>query len=74
MNETDGFDSDAPKAPASAPEPEPPRWPYFRHFVFAKNCTNKYGHFRIGDSSRGAFPPELVQSYLEAGILVERDA
>ena len=52
MNETDGFDSDAPKAPASAPEPEPPRWPYFRHFVFAKNCTNKYGHFRIGDRSR----------------------
>jgi len=40
--------------------------------VFAKNCTNKYGHFRIGDRSRGAFSRELVDSYLKAGILVRR--
>jgi hypothetical protein len=36
-----------------------------------KNCTNKFGTFKKGDRSRGAFPPELIREYLAAGILVD---
>jgi len=45
--------------------------PANRGYVFAKNCTNDHGTFVIGDKARGAFSPELVASYVAAGILVE---
>jgi hypothetical protein len=45
--------------------------PANRVYVFAKNCTNDHGTFVIGDKARGAFSPELVASYVAAGILVE---
>jgi hypothetical protein len=45
--------------------------PANRVYVFAKNCTNDHGRFVIGDKARGAFSPELVASYVAAGILVE---
>lgn len=45
--------------------------PANRHYVFARNCTNDHGRFVKGDKARGAFPPELVASYVACGILVE---
>lgn len=68
MNEINGSDSTASKAPAPAPDAVP----HFRALVFAKNCVNDHGAFKKGDRARGAFPPELVRSYLGAGILIER--
>jgi hypothetical protein len=63
--------------PATATQPEPqtapqaaPQLPAHRAYVFAKNCTNSHGSFAKGDKARGAFAPELVASYLAAGILV----
>lgn len=44
-----------------------------RLYVFAKTCTNDHGHFAKGDKARGAFAPELVASYLAAGVLVPVD-
>jgi hypothetical protein len=44
--------------------------PANRRYVFAKNCTNDHGHFAKGDKARGAFSAALVDSYLQAGILV----
>ena len=44
--------------------------PANRLYVFAKTCTNTHGKFDKGDRARGAFSPELVESYLQAGILV----
>ncbi len=44
--------------------------PANRRYVFSKNCTNDHGSFAKGDKARGAFAPELVHSYLAAGILV----
>lgn len=49
-----------------------PKKPANRHYVFAKNCTNDHGRFVKGDKARGAFSPELVASYVECGILVEK--
>ena len=43
--------------------------PANRLYVFAKTCTNDHGAFTKGDKARGAFSDELVQSYLEAGVL-----
>lgn len=54
-----------PAAPA-APNPAPAN----RLYVFAKTCTNDHGTFAKGDKARGAFSPELVASYLAAGILL----
>lgn len=54
----------AEKSPADAPMPPN------RLYVFAKTCTNDHGHFAKGDKARGAFAPELVASYLAAGVLV----
>lgn len=54
---------------ASAPAPAEPA---NRVYVFAKRCTNDHGHFAKGDKARGAFSPDLVASYVAAGILVER--
>lgn len=45
--------------------------PANRAYVFAKNCVNDHGSFAVGGKARGAFAPELVASYLAAGILVE---
>ncbi len=45
--------------------------PANRHYVFAMQCTNDFGQFKPGDRARGAFPPDLVQAYLDAGILKE---
>lgn len=44
--------------------------PANRLYVFAKICVNDHGRFAKGDKARGAFAPELVASYLAAGILV----
>lgn len=44
--------------------------PANRLYVFAKNCTNDHGTFSKGSKARGAFSPDLVASYLAAGILV----
>lgn len=57
---------------ASAPALAEPAEPANRVYVFAKRCTNDHGHFAKGDKARGAFSPELVASYVAAGILVER--
>lgn len=46
--------------------------PANRRYVFAKNCVNDFGRFAVGDAARGAFPADLVASYLAAGVLVER--
>ena len=40
--------------------------------VFDKNCVNDHGTFVIGDPARRAFSKDLVESYLESGILVKR--
>ena len=40
--------------------------------VPANNCVNDFGRFAVGDAARGAFPTDLVASYLAAGVLVER--
>lgn len=48
--------------------------PANRHYVFARRCTNDFGHFAVGERARGAFPPELVASYLAAGVLVDAPA
>lgn len=45
--------------------------PANRAYVFAKRCTNDHGTFSKGDKARGAFSPELVASYLSAGVLIE---
>lgn len=42
-----------------------------RLFVFAKNCTNTHGSFKKGDKARGAFSQELIDAYLQAGILAK---
>jgi len=42
-----------------------------RLYIFAKNCTNNHGSFQKGDKARGAFTPELIESYLAAGILIK---
>lgn len=47
--------------------------PRVKYYVFAKNCTNDHGHFKKGDKSRGAFSQDLIQSYLQSGILVDGD-
>lgn len=44
--------------------------PANRLYIFAKNGTNDHGPFAKGDKARGAYSPELVASYLAAGILV----
>lgn len=46
--------------------------PANRRYVLAKNCVNDFGRFVVGDAARGAFPADLVASYLVAGVLVER--
>ncbi len=56
----------------TAPSPKPGEVPANRRYVFAKNCTNDFGTFQIGDSARGAFPRELVDFYVAAGILLDR--
>lgn len=53
---------------AAAPQALPT--PANRLYVFAKNCTNDHGKFVRGDKARGSFSPDLVHSYLAAGILV----
>ena len=40
--------------------------------VFAKNCTNTHGTFVKGDPARRAFSKDLVDSYVDCGILVKR--
>jgi hypothetical protein len=45
--------------------------PANRAYVFAANCVNDFGRFAKGDKARGAFPDELVKSYVKCGILVE---
>lgn len=42
-----------------------------RLYIFAKHCTNNHGSFQKGDKARGAFTPELIESYLAAGILIK---
>jgi len=42
-----------------------------RLYIFAKHCTNSHGTFQKGDKARGAFTPELIDSYLAAGILIK---
>ena len=54
-----------------AAAPSKPAKPANRLYVFAKSCANDHGRFVKGDKARGAFSAELVQSYLDAGILVE---
>lgn len=44
--------------------------PANRLYVFAKTCTNDYGMFTKGDKARGSFSDDLVNSYLDAGILI----
>lgn len=44
--------------------------PANRLYVFAKTCTNDHGTFTKGDKARGSFSDDLVNSYLEAGILI----
>lgn len=51
--------------------PAPSKRPANRRYVFAKRCVNDFGHFAVGDRARGAFPAELVQAYLAAGVLKE---
>jgi len=46
--------------------------PANRQYVFAMRCTNDFGHFEPGDRARGAFPADLVEAYLAAGILKEQ--
>lgn len=46
--------------------------PANRQYVFAKRCTNDFGRFEPGDRARGAFPDDLVEAYLAAGILKEQ--
>lgn len=57
-------------AQAAPAAPVPPN----RLYVFAKTCTNDHGHFAKGDKARGAFAPDLVASYLAAGVLVPVEA
>lgn len=45
-----------------------------RNLIFAKHCTNNHGTFAPGDHARGAFADDLVQTYLDLGILVEQPA
>jgi hypothetical protein len=44
-----------------------------KYYTFAKNCTNQFGSFKRGDRSRGAFPDDLIKSYLAIGILVDEN-
>jgi len=44
--------------------------PANRLYVFAKTCTNDHGTFAKGDKARGSFSDDLVQSYIDAGILI----
>ena len=44
--------------------------PANRLYVFAKTCTNDHGTFAKGDKARGSFSDDLVNSYLDAGILI----
>lgn len=44
--------------------------PANRLYVFAKTCTNDHGTFSKGDKARGSFSDDLVQSYIDAGILI----
>jgi len=60
--------TDKPKTPAAPAAPTVA--PANRLYIFAKHCANDHGTFAKGDKARGAFSPELVQSYLAAGILV----
>ncbi len=65
-----------PPTPAAAPlskKTKPAAVPANRAYVFAKTCTNDHGHFAKGDKARGAFAPDLVTSYLAAGVLVPVD-
>ena len=55
---------------SSSTRPKVTRTP-IKYYRFVKNCTNKFGTFKKGDRSRGAFPPELIREYLAAGILVD---
>lgn len=43
----------------------------FRDFIFAKNATNSFGHFKKGDRAQGGFPKKLIDSYVRHGILVQ---
>ncbi len=52
---------------AQANQKQPPQ----RQYVFAKNCTNTHGTFKKGDNARGAFSTDLIDAYLQAGILVK---
>lgn len=55
----------------SKPEEKPVEVkPANRIYIFAKNGTNDHGSFSKGDKARGAYSPELVASYVAAGILV----
>lgn len=42
-----------------------------RLYAFTKNCTNTHGSFKKGDNARGAFSQELIDAYLQAGILTK---
>lgn len=44
--------------------------PANRLYVFAKTCTNDHGTFAKGEKARGSFSDDLVQSYIDAGILI----
>jgi len=41
----------------------------FRNLIFQKNGANSFGPFKKGDHARGAYPDDLIESYLAIGIL-----
>ncbi|MGL4678480.1 MAG: hypothetical protein ACRCWC_03760 [Plesiomonas shigelloides] len=49
-------------------------WPFNKAYVHAKNGVNDHGPFVRGSAARGAYPADLVQGYLQCGVLVAAPA